>query len=333
MKPLPFCLLVLSLAPSVWGQATVSEREYRALVQEYAQTTQQGITKQQARDWEQRWRTIKRVQCTDGRRLSPDHQAEADSMARALALAESGQAPKASPAAKARIEARAWLLREPALQLPDRGDPAAQAKAILKSAEYERARQKAPESALTKWLRERWEAFVRWLRSLALESPQKSPDLTGAATAIRIFLYVIAGLAVLGGLWLLLRHGSGWRWSRRHSAAGASAEKDDLTGATIPDPLGAANAAADRGDYRLAVRLAYIACLWRLRDAALLTLERHRTNWEYQSLLRRRDPRVAQQLLPATELYEKIWYGGASATQPDFTLLLELFNRLPEPPQ
>lgn len=333
MKRTVLCVVFLAISKLAFSQPMVTERDYRALAQEYAASVEKGLTAQQARGWQRRWREIKRVRCSDGRILWPDHQAEVDSMARAETLAEPGKPAQPSRAARARITARAWLLSERAVRLPERGDPALVAKRILANPEYEKARRKAPESPLAKWLREQWETLARWLRSLTPENPQKSPDLTGAASAIRIFLYVLAGLAVAGGLWLLLRHGSGWRWNRRKSLSPTGGEPDDLTGADIPDPLGAAHAAAARGEYRQAVRLAYIACLRRLRDAALLTLERHRTNWEYQKLLQRRDASVAEQLLPATRLYERIWYGGESATAQDVTLLTSLFSTLPEVPR
>ena len=65
----------------------------------------------------------------------------------------------------------------------------------------------------------------------------------------------------------------------------------------------------------------------------MLTLERHRTNWEYQKLLQRRDASVAEQLLPATRLYERIWYGGEAATAQEVSLLTSLFSTLPEVPR
>jgi Domain of unknown function (DUF4129) len=83
------------------------------------------------------------------------------------------------------------------------------------------------------------------------------------------------------------------------------------------------------------VRLTYIATLHCLRDARVLRLERHRTNGDYQRLVAARHPELAALLAPATERFDRIWYGAENATPADLDLvqaqLDALRSALPKP--
>jgi len=329
----PLLALTVLVLGAAHAQAPLPERRYRETMRTYLKKAEQGVTIEQAAQWERLWRGIKQVQRDDATRLTPDHSAELASMQRAQAKGTPGKVGHPSALAKARFALRGWLLEEHPVTLQPSADPNQQAKEILSQEEYERARKKAPESAFTKWLREQQEKLAKWLQGL-LPEIKPGPKADGAALAliIRVVLYVLAGLAVLFGILLLLRHGTGWRWAKSTKEAERARAEEDLTGTDIPDPLGQAHEAAWQGDYRLAVRLSYIACLRRLAERSFLTLERFKTNWEYQSQLQRRSSTAATTLLPATRLYETIWYGGRAATERDFAALQAVFAALPEAP-
>lgn len=87
--------------------------------------------------------------------------------------------------------------------------------------------------------------------------------------------------------------------------------------ATTEDLLTTARALAAQGDYRGAIRRAYIALLFELEQRGKLRLHRAKTNRDYLDALR--DEAVLYPSFVAlTRMFERIWYGHANATEFDF---------------
>ncbi len=96
----------------------------------------------------------------------------------------------------------------------------------------------------------------------------------------------------------------------------------DLSGA-IPAPstwrdlLRDAVAAAGRGNYRDAIRLAYWAGVYRLEELGVWQVDRTRTHREYLSLLPQSYPNRGA-VSAITSRFEQIWYGEQAASSEDF---------------
>jgi hypothetical protein len=95
---------------------------------------------------------------------------------------------------------------------------------------------------------------------------------------------------------------------------------------TTEDLLAAARALAQLGDYRGAVRRAYLALLYELEQRGKLRLHRSKTNRDYLDALRNEAA-----LYPAfallTRNFEQIWYGQALATDSDFDSFLNGYQQ------
>jgi hypothetical protein len=96
-----------------------------------------------------------------------------------------------------------------------------------------------------------------------------------------------------------------------------------------------AAAAAARGQYRDAIRLAYWAAVYRLEESGVWQVERARTPREYLRLLPADHPQQSS-LSTLTARFERIWYGGQTASADDFdfirTRLEELECTFPSTP-
>lgn len=208
----------------------------------------------------------------------------------------------------------------------------AQAARILADKEFRRY--DAPRYKKTWWDRV-WESigrgiekFLRWLFGSSSFSPSR---FDGLGDILLYTLYFIVGVAALVGLYFLgrmLYERYGGRTPRRR---GESITGLDLAD-EIADPLSEAHSLAASGDLRGAVRFAYIAALRRLRDTGFLVLEKNRTNWEYQRSLRSRSREAYDTLLPATRLFDFVWYGRRSASPEEFESVIRIYEALPSAP-
>ncbi len=89
----------------------------------------------------------------------------------------------------------------------------------------------------------------------------------------------------------------------------------------------AAMAAASRGDFRDALRLAYWAGIFRLEELGVWPADRARTHREYLRLLPASHPQ-RDTLRALTSRFERVWYGGAAASRDDFHAALSELERL-----
>ena len=215
-----------------------------------------------------------------------------------------------------------------------KGDPRAQADQVLAGKEFAGLRkpQKETKSVVpnwwvrfTKWGREMAERFAQWLDKLFRNRrAPNAPNLTGVKAFVKFLqflLYFVLAVAGIVAIYLLARTASARGWLknlRKRKRETASDLQVDLSGDGIVDPLGNARALAAKGAYRDAVRMAYIASLRRLRENGLLVLEPNKTNWEYQRELRRRSRPAFDTLLPATQMFDRLWYGRHPGTAEEF---------------
>lgn len=230
-------------------------------------------------------------------------------------------------------------------EMPGKGDPRTLAEKVLADKEFAGLRKtiKPVKSVVpgwwvrfTSWAKEMAERFSAWLKNLSHDRPTPaSPDLSGVKAFVKFLqflLYFVLCVAALVALYLLVRAISARGWFaalRKRRKSGGDSDLDlDLSGDGIPDPLGAARTLAAQGAYREAVRMAYIASLRRLQENGLLVLEPNKTNWEYQRGLRRRSRAASDTLLPATRLFDRVWYGRRVSTAEEFSEAVRVHDAL-----
>jgi len=85
-------------------------------------------------------------------------------------------------------------------------------------------------------------------------------------------------------------------------------------------------AAINDGDYRLAVRYYYLQLLRQLNQKKLINYEFQKTNSEYLNEIKA--DRLRAQLKKVMRIYDFIWYGSFSLTEPDFHLAQSNFQDL-----
>jgi len=148
----------------------------------------------------------------------------------------------------------------------------------------------------------------------------KPPEMGGVGEVPwRGIIYVLigAGLVALG--WAI------WRmWSTRGGGTVVTAEavrampdlhSEDVVADQMPEDswLQFARELMERGELRLALRAAYLACLAHLGQRQLLTIARYKSNRDYDRELHRR-ARSRDELLTAFDdnlsVFERAWYGS-----------------------
>ena len=192
---------------------------------------------------------------------------------------------------------------------------------ILRRPEYH-AQDAARESAL----RRLWRRFTDWLDGLLPKPRNVSSTAADRFSFIaRLFVYALA-LAALGFvLWRygghLLRRGGELKVTPERKARVVLGERL-AAGQSSADLLTEAEALACAGDWRGAVRKAYLAVLCELGDRQVLRLAAHKTNLDYLRAVRELGTPTAARLYgdlqPLVANYERHWYGLTAATDADW---------------
>ncbi len=195
-------------------------------------------------------------------------------------------------------------------------DQRARLEGILARPEYSPEVQK--ESTFKRWLKMFLNALARFFDGLE-RSPKKDPGgvSAGTITAFRILVALLVGAATVFGLIHLLK-----RIKRRRKSA---EEKDvrEVLGEELPEDITAADLLtnarelARQGDFRTAIRRAYIAALFELELRGKLRMHRSKTNRDYLDSLR-----SEREIFPSFSLmtgtFEKTWYGQKQSTEDEF---------------
>lgn len=175
-----------------------------------------------------------------------------------------------------------------------------------------------------RWLRERWEAFMRWWNRLFSFGGRAGPGTARVvmwavlAAMIVAIAYVLAyGLRRLG-----LRSGT--------VSYRAGINSSDVLEDQVEDPDVLAAAAKDlaaAGQLRRAYRAIFLAILLRLDKQGLIRFDRSRTNGEYLRSLRSR-PEIFTWMRPLTNEFDVRWYGERSVEEQDFRRALRAYEGL-----
>ena len=212
------------------------------------------------------------------------------------------------------------------------GDPNAELKnqsskldSILARSEYRRDQRQ--ESLIKKWLRQILDKVVQFLSRFE-SKPREDNGKTGSKT--------ITGLRILIALFLLAALASGITYifrrllSRRNKVD--ADEMREILGEEISidlspsDLLKNARELAVSGDFRSAIRRAYIALLCEMELKGKIKLERSRTNRDYLEEMSK-DKALLGDFARMTWSFEQTWYGEKRATGEDFDKFLALYRR------
>lgn len=159
-----------------------------------------------------------------------------------------------------------------------------------------------------------------------ISGPASSPT-SASGSFFRIIIILATIAALLYGLFILFRHFPKWKKKKEDDEE----EVREILGeqiavnATPADLLSDATEYARKGEYRLAIRRAYIAALFELEQRGKLRLNRARTNRDYLSALRS-DGTVYPSFSVMTGKYEHVWYGQQKATEEEFNQFVDRYR-------
>jgi hypothetical protein len=195
---------------------------------------------------------------------------------------------------------------------------------ILAGAEYRPDEQK--ESSLRQLARRIWSAMIRFLSRFE-SSPRQQPAGAGKGitSGFRILLLLAVLTALLYGMFQLLKRLKLRRKSEQEKEVREVLGEEIAEGVTAADLFGKATQLARQGDYRRAIRRAYIALLFELEQAGKLRLHRSKTNRDYLDSLR-----SEREIFPAfstmTGTFENVWYGQTRATEDEYNRFISRYH-------
>jgi hypothetical protein len=208
---------------------------------------------------------------------------------------------------------------------PSWQDQRARLDKILARSEYQPEEKR--ESTLESWIRKIRDFIINLLDSLFSGSPARAPVSGGgglmAVVRILILLTILAALT-FGLVKLALRF-------QRRDKPEDEAETREVLGeeiaedATATDLLAIASELARQGEYRKAIRRAYIALLCDLEQRGKLRLSRSKTNRDYLEAMRA-EQRAYPTFSAMTNMFEQVWYGQKRATEDEFKNFVALYQ-------
>ncbi|MCC6697233.1 MAG: DUF4129 domain-containing protein [Candidatus Hydrogenedentes bacterium] len=173
-------------------------------------------------------------------------------------------------------------------------------------------------------IRDWWETFTDWLRSFAPDSHKKTPGSWANWGAVpRYTMYVL--LIVLAAVLLVFLART---WLKR----GKPPVQVEATPVTLKPDVADESVGADalpedgwitlarelmeRGEWRLAMRALFLACLALLARHELIRVAKYKSNHEYVRELSRRahsEPEILAAFSQSVATFERVWYGTHEA--------------------
>lgn len=174
------------------------------------------------------------------------------------------------------------------------------------------------------------ELLSRWLDALLSDPDEGDPTaVAGPGASIPLpgpafFLVVGVLFALAVALFLFLRHET--PLPAAPTAAATAPKVEDPRERAPRDWLAQANALAEAGRYREALRALYLATLVALDRRQILSFDPTLTNWQY--LRQIRDAPIRSDFRELTRLFDHKWYGHEPTDQVDFDLCRHLAERM-----
>ncbi len=224
-----------------------------------------------------------------------------------------------SRATREQIQQRLQTLRDEAVRLaglptatPSPAEARQKIDEILKRKEFRGVR------GPTWWdvLRER---IALWLIDLI----RRLFGITGvSAQTSRVLVWILIGASgLLLAIWLV------HRLMRREEPVKLAIGESRLAAKSWQERASEALAAAECGNFRDAIRLAYWAGVYRLEELGLWKTDRTRTHREYLKLLPPAHPE-RETFADITRRFELVWYAGRQSSAPDFEVVVKNLEKL-----
>jgi hypothetical protein len=193
---------------------------------------------------------------------------------------------------------------------------------ILARPEYQPEEKR--ESTIARGIRRTKEFILRLLRGRSsARAPQAGGE--GLVMVFRALIFLVVIVALIFGAAKLAR-----RFQARRKPV-EEAETREALGEEIPEDATAADLftmaseLARQGDYRKAIRRAYIALLCDLDQRGKLRLGRSKTNRDYLDAMRS-EQRIYPTFTVMTLAFERAWYGQERATEEEFRNFATLYQ-------
>lgn len=186
-------------------------------------------------------------------------------------------------------------------------------------------------------IRDWWETFTDWLRSFAPDSHKKTPGGWANWGAVpRYTMYVL--LVVLAAVLLVFLART---WIKRGKPpvqveATPVALKPDVADESVgadalPEDgwITLARELMERGEWRLAMRALFLACLALLARHELIRVAKYKSNYEYVREVSRRahsEPEILAAFSQSVAVFERVWYGTHEAS-PDLVKAFDEYQQ------
>ncbi len=181
------------------------------------------------------------------------------------------------------------------------------------------------------WIEKGLQGFGEYMRRLLENRPKPAgapAQLAGPSGRFPIqqVIYSALGISLIIALALLFRHVRDIRIDRRPKAA-TSEEILDFRLAGSKEWMQKAEAYQAAGDFRQAVRCAFMATLARCDELKLTPFVAADTNFEHVKRALRANAEL-QNLSESARIFDDVWYGARPASATDFTTTQEAWAQL-----
>lgn len=158
------------------------------------------------------------------------------------------------------------------------------------------------------WINKRYHQFIDWLFG-----DYKAYEFVAILLKILPYLILAAFIALVVWLFIKLNPGRSFLEEQEAPHVFLNDEETIVKSENIGELI---ERAVKEGDFRLAIRYYYLQLLRQLNRKELIKYEFQKTNSEYLNEIKEEHLRI--QLKKAMRLYDFIWYGSFSLSEPDF---------------
>lgn len=200
---------------------------------------------------------------------------------------------------------------------------------ILARSEYQP--EEKQESALQGWLRKIQQKIRDLFAKLFLKESSAAQPNPGSMQALR-WTIIIALIASLAWAAVLLLQRFQLRQAKLKDHGEDDARREILgeqfdADITSDDLLKTAAEMARKGEYRMAIRRAYLALLYELEQRGKVRLHHAKTNRDYLSEMKN-EQFIYPSVAILTNNYERVWYGHGTATLEDYAGFIEKYREV-----